>query len=181
MSEKRNRIPVMAAGLIIGIALSKAAKKRYADIQKEYVEDYIKERRSSLSVGKTVESRRIAAQSYYWHMQFPISANKKYMAALNKVLSSMRPDYYDFLIVDVNNGAYKKEYGQVTYVQAERREKAYQIELHFETADGLKKQFVRFVPDLIYAEKLLETILVKRKVPDMTKWFDCTKYIISDE
>ncbi|MBQ8567819.1 MAG: hypothetical protein IJ446_01215 [Oscillospiraceae bacterium] len=179
MSGKRNPIPVMAAGIIVGLALRKAAKKRYADIQKEYVEDYIRETGNYLE-GKTVESRKIAANSYYWHMQFPISANKNNMAALRKVLSSMRHDYYDYLIVDVNNGAYKKEYGHVTYVQATRREKAYQLELHFEAADGTQKQFVRFIPDFIYAEKLLETLLVKRRVPDMTKWFDCTKYVIKE-
>lgn len=181
MSEKKNRIPVIAAGLIVGIALSRSAKKRYADIQQKYVEDFINECTGEKSCIKSVETRKIEAQSYYWHMMFPISANKKYMSALKKVLSSMRHDYYDFLTVDVNNGAYKKEYGQLIYVQATKREKAYQLEMHFEAADGSKKHFVRFVPDLIYAEKLLEIILVKRRIPDITKWFDCTEYVLTEQ
>lgn len=119
--------------------------------------------------------------SDFWHLKVPRFFDRKRLRALKNILSSMRYDYWDCLVIDFAIPIYMCDVGNITYVQVSRRKKAYHTELHIDTFDGKYKQYVMFTPDLSELMEVLEGLLVERRLPALENWNDCTFILFGNQ
>ena len=94
-------------------------------------------------------------------------------------LTDMRPDYTDFVILEMCEPAsaeiYGKE-GRLTYIQSVMREDCIQTEMHFEMEDGTQLQFVRFRSEIEDTFGLYRYVM-SGGVPDTDEFDDITEFI----
>lgn len=159
-------LSILALTAITAIHLKKKYNKNF---QNKYMHDFIDEN----------SSEDISIVSSFWNVQMPVPADKGNMLALKKVLASIRCDYEDCIVVDLNTPVVAGEYGIVTFIQATKRESVYQVELHIDTTDKQDKQYVIFIPELNKVMSVFEELLVRGKVSDLEKWNDCSELLFN--